>query len=443
MSKSDGGPTPRSPRWPARRIRARVAELSRLVLRCGACVTLFVAGACDDDAPDEMNSEASTTLGTDSAGSSGDDGPVGGTSTAESGDSAATSTGEGPSSSTSSGGAEESTGEDLEPDGRVPAFVAQGHMGRTMISCDDGLTWIADRSLDDTVRCFEPLDCDHHEGSATGLTYADGVFVASWGWGTEGEIQVSEDGVEWTTVLVGPTFAGTAWGNDTLLAAAKFPYRAGPLGERWTELADSGLDAWTPRGIAFAPLAGGLFVLAGGGGGEGDVVVSASNGDTWEPAVGAESCGGDVAKISAGGGAIVIATNEASEVQACVSQDLGASFSPAQLPEPVRGLSWTGDSFVGFGASARYTSADGVSWEGTPYATKQPQLTAIGRSPEGTYVAQRDGWIVWYEDQALYRSEDGLSWTALPAGSFNPSHPIRRITAGRVRPHALGCSGER
>ena len=419
------------------------AERTPVVLRFGALAVLAFAAGCDANGPEAMDSEASTTLETGSVGTTGEGGPVGGTSAADSGETGMNASGDPPSSSTSTGDGDESTGEDVEPDGRVPAFVAQGHMGRTMISCDDGLTWTADQSLDDAVRCFEPLDCDHHEGSATGLTYGDGLFVASWGWGTQGEIQLSEDGVEWTTVLVGPTFAGTAWGNDTFLAASKFPYRAGPLGQRWAELGDSGLDAWTPRGIAFAPLAGGIFVLAGGGGGEGDVVVSASDGDTWESAVGAESCGGEVANISAGGGSIVIATNPGSAVPACVSQDLGASFTAAKLPEAVRGLSWAGDAFVGFGESARYTSADGVTWEATPYATQQPPLSAVGRSPEGTCVAQRDGWLVWYEDQALYRSEDGLTWTALPAGSFNPGHPIRRIVAGRVRPHELGCSGER
>ena len=382
------------------------------------------------------SSGASGTAGPDaSTASQGEVGPATTNQPSTTGPDTGDSTDSGPGSSEGSG-----TGETI-PDGLVPAFVAQGHMGRTMISCDDGETWVANRSLDDSIRCFEGLDCDHHEGSGTGLTYGDGVFVATWGWGTEGEVQVSSDGVTWTAVLTGPTFSGTAYGNDTFIAGAKVPYSAGPLGDAWTELADSGLDEWTPRGIGFAPTDGGRFILGGGGGGSGDVVVSADQGETWtHPSGASPGCGGSISGIAGSGDAIVIAAGEGSGTQLCVSTDAGGSFVDVPLPESLRGtVMWTGGDFVGFGASARHTSADGLDWTSTPYASGDPSPTALARSAAGTYVAQRDGWLVWYEQQTLFRSEDGLNWTALPAGAFVGSHPLRHIRFGYVEPSDQGC----
>jgi hypothetical protein len=45
------------------------------------------------------------------------------------------------------------------PPKTVPIFVALGYQGRTTVSCDDGKTWIANRSDDDAVECFNPTDC--------------------------------------------------------------------------------------------------------------------------------------------------------------------------------------------------------------------------------------------------------------------------------------------
>ncbi len=60
---------------------------------------------------------------------------------------------------------------------QVPIFLASGHMARTIISCDDGKTWVANHSDADLLRCFYPngnpdggdANCDHNEGSAHGL----------------------------------------------------------------------------------------------------------------------------------------------------------------------------------------------------------------------------------------------------------------------------------
>ena len=62
------------------------------------------------------------------------------------------------------------------PEG-VPMFVATGKFGRITTSCDDGRTWSFNRSDDDGGSCVG-IDCDHHAGSATGLTWGGGYFFA-------------------------------------------------------------------------------------------------------------------------------------------------------------------------------------------------------------------------------------------------------------------------
>ena len=40
--------------------------------------------------------------------------------------------------------------------GKIPVFIAQGGEGRTIMSCDDGRTWVGDRSWDKEA---DPLMC--------------------------------------------------------------------------------------------------------------------------------------------------------------------------------------------------------------------------------------------------------------------------------------------
>ncbi len=340
--------------------------------------------------------------------------------------------------STGEDSSNDSTGDVEEPPIGFPAFIAQGHMGRTMLSCDDGHTWIANQSLDDGVRCFEGLDCDHHEGSGTSLSAGgETTLVATWGWGTEGRIMTSTDGVEWTEVLVGPTFSGTAFGNDVVIAGARVPWRASMTADDWVELPDSGLDDWNARGMAFLPFDDGLFIIGGGD----DLVLTANEGDDWwHPDAIPTGCGNSIRGITYGAGAIVIARGANDAADLCVSTDGGQQFQAIDLPEAPSGPPmWTGAELVVFSSQTRFTSPDGVNWEAQAISPAEVRLGEIARSPDGTYVAHRAGWMVWYEQQQMYRSDDGLTWEVLPEGAFVPSHPIRNITFGYVQPHSDGC----
>jgi hypothetical protein len=337
-----------------------------------------------------------------------------------------------PDTGDDSSGDDGSTGEPV-PEG-VPLFIAQGHMGRTTISCDRGQTWIADQSLDDAVRCFDGIDCDHHVGSATGLRFGDGAFIATWGWGTEGNVARTTDGITWETVMTGPTFSGTAYGSDTFVAGSRETQRSTDGGATWSDPIDTGLTQWTPRGIGFANVDGGRFVIGGGGNNEGDVVVSSDAGATWwHPEAVPLECGDGIRSIVSDGAAIVIVRYGGEGTELCVSHDAGTTFEAIDL-----GDVWfesravhDGEQFVVYSGGEAWRSSDGDNWAATP---TEPAITpgALAIDEQGNFVAVRGGWQVWYENQEIYRSADGITWEVLAPEAFTGSHPVNHIAFGHV-----------
>lgn len=326
------------------------------------------------------------------------------------------------------------------PDPRRVAFVAQGHGGRTLLSCDDGRSWVADRSdVPTSRRCFSGgFDCDHQSHSGRGVASGDGGFVATFGWGAPGGLRRSADGVAWSSVLSGTTFGGAAYGGGVWVAGAPQARRSTDGGRTWSGPIDVGMRGYNVRRMGFVPHGPeGRFVIVGDAG---DVVTSADGGRTWRrPRVLPAACGRNIQTrggIAYGGGALVILGSG----DVCRSTDGGETFTHAALGGEVSShLLWTGAAFVAFGPGVRWSSPDGLTWASAPVQPASLRLGPVAYAPEtGTFVGVRDGWgNVWYEDQELLRSEDGLRWGALPRDRFTGGHPITAIAAGRVEPSAL------
>jgi hypothetical protein len=378
--------------------------------------------------------------------SCGDDG--GGT-----GDAAAdASTGDGgrPDSSTPSDtGATPDTGSpsdgsaDTAPpdDGRNGVFLLQGHAGRTAISCDDGLSWVADQSLDDEIRCFsDGFDCDHHPGSAKGVTYGAGYFWATFGWGMPGGISRSADGVVWEVMLDGTTFGGIAYGEDRVMGTARAPQWSDDQGATWNVEDASILDLWNVRRGGFAAHDGGRFVMVGSDGDVISVVVSSDGGATWAiPTTLPAECGAGVQTrggIEYGNGAIVIVGGDGI---ACRSTDGGATFTPHPITDGVESQTvWDGTHFRVWSAGARWESTDGATWTSTATTPNNLRIGPVAVSPEtGTLVAVDGQWMQWYGEQDFWRStDDGVTWTSLGRGTHG-GHPARFLTYGRALPSTV------
>lgn len=359
----------------------------------------------------------------------------------------------------------------------VPAFIAQGDIGRTMLSCDDGKTWKANRSWEQegdqivcgkkaTLECYNtacdfmnkgtcttktPCDCDHHPGSPQGMAFGAGWFVGTWGWGPPGVVMRSKDGIKWDVVITGTTFGGIDFGAGTFVTGDRSPRVSTDGGKTWqnggkADLKDATGTVWNVRRFGFAPVGGpdGRFVVTGESGDKRDILVSADKGKTWvRPTTFDRLCAQSSLGVTGGNGVILILSNKG---HLCRSTDAGKTFVLEKLTgTPGSSPIWDGTTFHYWNNAKRFSSKDGKTW--TSADTKVVGATRNGvslgaiaySSKTGTYVAVNGGWNQWYTKQKLYRSTDGLNWTALGAGDYTASHRIRYIRFGYVKASAKGC----
>jgi hypothetical protein len=317
--------------------------------------------------------------------------------------------------------------------GSRAAFVAQGHLGRRALSCDDGGSWGADQS-DETGggTCWSgplEIECDHDPGAGRGVTWGDGWFFATFGWGAPGSIRRSADGVDWEVVDEGGSYGGVVYLDGVLLAAARYARTSSDQGLTWSAEVDTGMIGWNVRR---AGRSAGRFVLVG----DSDDIVTSADGQTWSaPSVLPAGCGANVQTeggIAHGGGVLLVVGGDG---VACASTDEGDTFTRTDLGAPVSShLVWSGTDFVVYGGGLAYRSVDGVTWTTTPIVGVDVDPGPVAVSDQGTFVAIEGGWGDWYEDQQAYRSDDGITWTTLDATAFTGGHPVRDLAFGHVLP---------
>jgi hypothetical protein len=360
---------------------------------------------------------------------------AGATGSAAPGATGATSTGGGDGgagASGSSSGATGGGGEGGSAAGLVPVFVAQGHMGRTSVSCDGGITYAIDQSQDDAYRCWsgDGTDCDHNPWAGRGVAYGNGVWVETFGWGAPGTLRQSSDLVTWQDVEVdSPTYADVAFGKGFFIANHSTT-RISSDGITWTDGGQVGLDI-NHRAIEFVPHGEGLFVITGESGGTRDIVVS-PDGITWTSATSRPpECGSYVLDIAYGDGTIALFSGHGT---VCTSTDGGAGWTLTQVADGFssHGL-WTGSEFMVWQGATRYRSADGLQWTSEAIAPDGVHIGGpVARSIAGRFVAVQQSWDNYYEDQRFLWSDDGLVWTE--ATEYVGGHPINFLQFGHAEP---------
>ncbi len=390
---------------------------------------------------------------------------TGGGSTTATGGGSATATGGG---TTSVGGAGEMpTGGGNPTASKVPIFIAQGGAGRTIISCDDGHTWVDNHSWDidadplmcseaQTAQCYQ-TNCSYEVNNTCtmrqccndtpdvpkGVAFGNGVIVATWGWGTPGAVRVSTDAIHWTTTHPNDTFGGVAFGSDRFVVASRSPFLS-PDGTTWTAtqtanfLNTDGTPMWSVRRFAFLPYDTGRFLAVASGNTNRDVLLSSDNGETWHrPTTLPDACaniGSEYGGITYGNGIAVIVDPQGN---ACRSADGGDTwtFSVTGATQVISHGVFTGTEFWYWGDDKDLLkSTDGMTWTKTPMATPM-RIGPVERSPQGTLVAVDGFWQVSGGGQQHFlRSTDGLTWEVLPASAFTQSHDIFYMAYGLADP---------
>ncbi len=382
---------------------------SSRVFAASSFTLLALVAACGD----ETGSGGSGAAGGSGAGSSaGGDGSGAGDPSGGGGG--------GPSGGSGGGGA--------PPAGLVPIVVAQGHMGRTTISCDGGQTFVANQSEDDSYRCWSgpDTDCDHNAFAGRGLAYGNGVWIATFGWGAPGTLRRSLDGVTWQVVETDtPTYADVAYGNGTFVANSS-PTRLSTDGLTWTDGGSLDLNINT-RAIAFVPHGAGVFIVTGESGDQRDIVIS-PDGITWSHAsTRPAECGQYVKNLQYGDGVIALFSGAG---HVCTSSDGGDTW----VHHPVNDFLsshgvWTGSEFFVWAGSTLFRSGDGATWTSDAGSPGNLSLDGpVARTADGIFVGVNQTWDGYYEEQSFVWSEDGIAWQT--AGEFVGSHPINFLDFG-------------
>ena len=94
-------------------------------------------------------------------------------------------------------------------------YMAIGHSGRSIISCDDGQSWINDQT--DTTSGAG----DHGSGAGRAVDSADGYFYSLHGWGANGLLRRTRDGVTWETIQANNWGGGIAAEKNFYFALLK------------------------------------------------------------------------------------------------------------------------------------------------------------------------------------------------------------------------------
>lgn len=320
---------------------------------------------------------------------------------------------------------------------QVPLFVAQGDLGRLMVSCDHGATWAFDEDDLSGRKCYaaDNYDCNHGEGAARGVAFGEGVFLATFGWGEPGGVRRSVNGIDWTEVITGTTYGGLAYGNGVFLAGKPTPKRSTDGGLTWQDSADSQMTGYNVRGVGFAAYDTGRFIMVGEDA-EVDIVISSDAAQTWwKPTTLPAGCGAGIqfeGGIAYGNGAIVIV---GSDGNGCRSTDGGQNWQTANLDEGIGSdLLFDGQVFRIFGNSAAFSSPDGATWTKTTIPIQSVGAAAV--SDEGQIAAARGGWQNWYDKQEFYHSPNGSSWEVIAPMNIAGGHPIQHMIFGWGEPSA-------
>ncbi|MDB5389329.1 MAG: hypothetical protein JWM11_4975 [Planctomycetaceae bacterium] len=328
---------------------------------------------------------------------------------------------------------------------KIDVFLAAGKLGRTVMSIDDGVSWIHDKSDDDSARCWceksDPhyVECDHDPRSFTGLAAsADGWFYTQYGWGYPGTVRRSRNFIDWEVVRKDVWGGGLAVSANVVVSLSNGRrWRSVDHGITWTEVSDS-LD-W--GGHPFVKNVGDTLFAVGRE--DRQFKISKDAGESWRllPDVNA----GWSDSIVVGNGILVSMGTRRLKDQppvACTarSSDGGMTWSGQEL---LPGKTWAanvvfnGNEFVNWADGQRYHSLDGIKWTATPMTTgslnpKHWSANVALNPSTGTYVAILNVWGNFYEKQKAYRSKDGISWRELDAEHFKGGHPLGRIILSRI-----------
>ncbi len=322
------------------------------------------------------------------------------------------------------------------------AFVVSGHQGSSMYSCDGGESWQGYRQAT-ASRCGSGVDCDHTAWANPGaIGYGADGFMISYGWGNPGQVQISDNGVDWKTVHQGRTFAGVAYGNGLyFLNSRRMPLFSNDAGQSWVEGGDILSTPYNQRQAYFVPHGDGVFISVSNSSGVVDTMISVDDGATFRhPTTLPSGCGEGL--LGYNDDTIVLISQNI-----CVSTDGAENWTAIPRPTGMgsgrsQKLIFDGAEFKTYSRGIVFRSTNGITWTQTPLQLngvvdgsldlKHPAF----HPANGRFVAFKQSSPRWYESTEYYYSDDGVNWIQLNRNSANvpiAPHPFRGIAVGYLK----------
>lgn len=286
-------------------------------------------------------------------------------------------------------------------------FVAAGHGGRTITSCDDGKTWIANHA-------YESGNADHSAYTHKGMAYGNGMFMVILAWGADVSLKMSTDGVTWTRKTFGGGFyGGIGFGGDRFVMLRQgVSQHSSDLGKTWTRSRIQPRNDYREGGGGNG-LPGQQGVFAGGG-----TNVPSMSWDGGETFVTADGCPSmDFGGIGAEGGVAVGDGNlvfVSSKGDYCHVTDNGKSITKGNLGMAVNGkVSYAGGKFWVASRNTLFTSPTGKTWTKVAAVPTTVSLQSVTQGDSGTFVG------VGRSGGDFFRSADGTNWQKVAGPSGN------------------------
>jgi hypothetical protein len=322
-------------------------------------------------------------------------------------------------------------------------FLASGHMGRTIFSCDDGKTWIHDMSDNDSVRCWvdgDPnyVECDHTPNSGHGVDFGDGFFYANFGWGYNGSLRRSSDGVHWQIIKSNAWGGGVAYSQGSLYLDWGNGFLSNDQGLTWI---NNNMNPLQGFDHAKTYRTQDKIVSMGNANGSKTFALSADGGKNWQYPATLQV--GWLRKVVHGAAnqIVVIGVLETSNVgYSAVSLDDGLTWI---IKQQGQGLDWNNlhyakNKFVSWANDKFWQSSDGLNWTATNIIVdenvnkKLPYGISSYNPATGTFVFISNVWAGYYDKQKAYRSTDGIHWYELSTSNFKGGHPLNDIVLGKI-----------
>lgn len=315
-------------------------------------------------------------------------------------------------------------------------FMATGHQARTIMSCDDGQTWINDRSDNQAARCWVDgnpnyVECDHTAVSSRGLDAGNGWFYTAYGWGYRGTARRSRDGINWEVISSNRTSNGIILTDNGLLTwfseGGDYPISS-DFGTTWSVTRPPG-NYFGGGGVA--SVGNKIWISSDD---ESRAMYSADGGRTIQ-SVTVPNLNREI-KVAEGNGVIVMLSskyqNNMSINYSMRSTDGGLTWASQVVP--TGSASWSdlifnGTEFVTWAGNQRYTSRDGQAWTTTTVTIPVNIVEgSVAYDPNTrTYVHVSNSWGRYYASQRAFRSTNGITWTQLSTQAFPGGHPILKI----------------